>query len=607
MISKNTLLIAIAAGAAVATSAFGQCNGGAYTGTATICVGGVGSSAQFQTAALAAYQFAVGSTSSTLAGHYTAKNAGEIIDSRDTNIVPQVGNLAVVWDNATTPKQVWYYLSVDSVVGNRAYFAQPRTKLDIPSTTLASGQLIATALWGADAATLPTAVYNFINNSQFTAAFTDILPADAKFAQNRVNCGTSTTATLGCLGYGTTDANVGANIDSTFSSTTAQPVNFNIYGSDPISGNAIPAATVVPVGVAPIVFLDNRTNSSGLGYGVTATSGGVYNDIQYQATALLLYTGVNCNSSAFPVSGAPANFAINPISREPLSGTYNTAEFNIFVTNALGSVPNLYFSQESSFNSPYVVPTSFGAIQPATNNPLNGACATAANGYASSPQGARKRALGTGEMVSSVKATADSIGYIFFGYGNVSSIAASTSYGYLQYGGVDPINPSGSYNTPYSATGLNWPGYGQLPTCTVPCSITPGTSFPNIRSGAYQAWSLLRAVADAGTTSLTYLTSLAGGMANEINGTEPDFLPYSNSADGDPGFIAYRQHFAPGDSAGTPTFNFNSGNQWNNGPQTYSGVTFNGGTFEAGGDVGGCLDYKYDSPNTNYPNGGCRH
>jgi len=346
-----------------------------------------------------------------------------------------------------------------------------------------------------------------------------------------------------------------------------------------------------------------------LGSGVSATSGGAFTDITYQATALLLFTGIDCDSSAFPAGpNSPANFAINPIIREPLSGTYNTAEFNVFVTNALGNTSGLYFSQEGLFVTPYAIPTSFVAIQPATNNPLNGACPGGNNGFAAGPQGARKRAIGTGEEVNSVKATADSIGYAFFSYGNVAPLAGSTNYGYLQYGGVDPINPSGSYNTPYSSGGLVWPGYGQLPTCTAPCPITAGTSFPNIRNGAYRAWSLLRAVADTGTANLTNLQTLAQNMANEVNNTQPDFMPYSPAADGDPGFIGYRQHFNPNNSAGTPAFSFNAGNLWNNGPQTISGpVTYNGGTTEAGGDVGGCLDYKYDAANTNAPNGGCRY
>jgi hypothetical protein len=568
--SIRNLLIAGATAALFAASASAQ-----------LMVQGAGSSAQFQAASLAAYQLA-----GSGAGHYTAKNAGEIIDTRESGIPPELGNLSVVWNSAQT--QAWTYLSVDSVVGNRAYFAQPRTTLSLVSPLPAAGQLISTVLWGADASTIPAAVITLINNQAFNVAYTDILPADAKFAINRVNCGTPTTATLGCLGYGSTavppDPNVGTPIQSAFSTTVAHPVNFNIFGSDPITGAAIPNYTVVPVGVSPILLIANRTDASGLGQ--TA----LFSDITFQATAQLLWTGTDCAGSAWGAYDSAHLFAVNPIQREPMSGTMNTFEFNFMVQNAQGNVADGYFSQESIFNSPYFVPVDFGAIQPAANNPLNGACPGGPNGYASAAQGNRMRAIGTGEMVSAVKATTDSIGYIFFGYGNVSSIAGTPSYGYLTYQTVDPINPSGSYATPFVSGGLNYPGNGELPVCTVPCPITPGTSFPNVRNGGYKQWSLLRAVADAGSVALTNLQALATVVANQINSTEPDFVPFNAASDGDPGLSIYRSHFNPVASpsgtgiTGGASFQFNSSNTPNNGITTPSA--------EAGGDVGGCLQYQ---------------
>jgi hypothetical protein len=91
-------------------------------------------------------------------------------------------------------------------------------------------------------------------------------------------------------------------------------------------------------------------------------------------------------------------------------------------------------------------------------------------------------------------------------------------------------------------------------------------------------------VADAGSAALTNLQALAAAEQNEINGTEADFLPFSATSDGDPGFVGYRSHFVPGMN-GTPAFNFNAANTPDNGLGTNP---------EAGGDVGGCLDYKYD-------------
>src|SRR5271165_1148699 len=92
---------------------------------------GAGSSAMFQ-------QFLVAAINDpTLAGssshHYSIKgtcsgvNCAQAFDSRTggggTVSDHQGGNLWVAWDSAVS--QVWVYLSVDSVVGNRLYFAQP--------------------------------------------------------------------------------------------------------------------------------------------------------------------------------------------------------------------------------------------------------------------------------------------------------------------------------------------------------------------------------------------------------------------------------------------------------------------------------------------------
>ncbi len=566
MKNVNKILLIAMAGALAMTA-----------GAQTLQVGGVGSSAMYNTASLAAYQLAGGSGSS--AGHFTASNAGQIVDGRDAAIVNQTGNLAVVWDNATAPTKVWFYLSVDSVVGNRAYFSQPRATLLVTNSTVA-GNKISSTLWGADAAAIPSAVLSVINTAAFTAAFTDILPADAEFAEQRVNCN-SGTPTLKCLGYGTSNPSVGTAIQSEFTTANAQPVAFNIYGNDPITNTAIPAHTVVDIGVSPIVFVVNRSNAAGLGTGVSATSGGTFTNIAFPTTAQLLFTGTACDSSSFGISGAPI-FPINPILREPISGTMNTTEFNVFAAN---DPVNLYFSQEGILTAPYTnLAADFTAFPPATNNPLNGACP--GTPYASGTQGARKRAIGTGEEVGSssnnagVYATTDSIGYTFFSYGNVAPLAGSLKYGYLQFENVDPINPSGHYNTPLISGGLKWPGYGQLPTCTAPCFITPGSSFPNVRNGAYRVWSLLRSVADSGTTNLTNLQTLATTIQNEVNATVPDFVPFNATTDGDPGLLGYRIHFAP------PGVNFNATNTPNN------GIT--NPALEAGGDVGGCLDYKTD-------------
>ena len=121
---------------------------------------------------------------------------------------------------------------------------------------------------------------------------------------------------------------------------------------------------------------------------------------------------MNCDASAF---GAPAG-PIQVYLREPLSGTMNTTEYTVFrYPTANGK------SQETGVNHV---------------NPLAGkACTTG---------GKRYRSIGTGEEVNFVLNSGtnfgtDGIGYTFFSYGNVSSIANSASYGYLTLNGVDGI------------------------------------------------------------------------------------------------------------------------------------------------------------------------
>jgi hypothetical protein len=101
-----------------------------------------GSSAQWQVDAIAA------ANASTLGGakshHYTIKgkcpdtsNCGQIFDVRPGVNHAEGGNLWVVWNDAKT--EVWAYLSVDSVVGMRAFFSNPRATLQIDSGTLTAG------------------------------------------------------------------------------------------------------------------------------------------------------------------------------------------------------------------------------------------------------------------------------------------------------------------------------------------------------------------------------------------------------------------------------------------------------------------------------------
>jgi ABC-type phosphate transport system substrate-binding protein len=289
------------------------------------------------------------------------------------------------------------------------------------------------------------------------------------------------------------------------------------------------------VGISPIVFFANRSNSSGLG--AKDGSGNYYFNNLTLAQAQALWSGANCNTSAFGVSGAPsASVTVN--AREPLSGTMNTTEFQVFQVPYVSSLSSQN-SQEKNVN-----PTL------STDNPLNLTC--------TSGGGARKRAIGTGQMVNTaVKNNADSLGYAFFGFGNFSQLAGNASYGYLKLAGVDPIYNNNTYSTG-----------GLLPVCQLtPTYSCPALStlFGNLKSGSYPAWSDLRIVTDsAGSTVASSISSKIQSDLTSGTNPLPDFVPFS-------AVTIYRSHY---------------GNGYTNGSES-NGLS---GAAENGGDMNGCIE-----------------
>jgi len=554
MTTSNFLSAALLAAAVIAAPA-------ANATTVTVKVLGAGSSAMWQTAAIGAFNQLAGAGAQhfTVKGSCTSGNCAQIHDSRSSSILPEGGNLWVVWSTANpSVTNIWAYISVDSVVGNRAFFATPRTTLQIdPETETGSGfttNLISSNLWGNDAANLPSNVYAALNNATITTAFTDIRPEDAKFANCRTLNELETGTYLG-LGYGTgttCTTLIGTQILSNFSTTVANPVNFNIRGTDPITGETVKPYTTVDVGASPIVFLVNRTNPNGLGYGGVGTPAITNITVPMAQT---LWSGADCETNVFAAAGPPTSVPVYVMQREPMSGTMNTTEFTTFrcgnTAGTAGTCPVTGNTNDHNSQEKGVVPPPQGTVN--TNNPLNLPCTAGG--------GSRERAIGTSEMVgTAVKNTPDSIGYAFWGYGNVSKIAGTTSYGYLTLGGVDPIQSS------YSN--------GELPLCVSStgvsgvCPATPGTSFPNVRNGTYTAWSTLRVVTDTSGVNLTNTKILVNAIENNVNTTVPDFVPFA-AVGGDPGLQYYRSHYTQSGVAG------------NNGLS---------GQHETGGDMGGCIE-----------------
>ena len=380
-------------------------------------------------------------------------------------------------------------------------------------------------------------------------AATDIRPEDGLFADCRANSvlgggvdglkglGYGTNASGVCATFGATLAKLdGSDILSGYpaSTSTAHVLAFSITGRDPFTGTTIPVASTVSVGAAPIVFITQR--SGALASVTNAT------DSQLQT----VFGGINCDASVF---GAPSS-PIQAYLREPLSGTMNTTEYTVFRYPAFNGV-----SQETGV---------------AASNPLAKSCSSG---------GKRFRAIGTGEEVKSVQNSGtnngtDGIGYTFFSYGNVSSIANSASYGYLTLNGVDPIFHK--YGTtidpgqPSIAGAL--PSSANLPaTCAggFPCpenKIWSGNlSFPNLRNGSYRAWSVLRIVSNG--VALANAKLLVTGAQTYAATSTPDFVSVLKVGASDPGLTLLRSHYT---QSGVPPVNISSAG-------------------DKGGDAGGCI------------------
>ncbi len=509
-----------------------------------------GSSALWQSMALAAYN-----DSKCITGgkapcfHYTAKNFN-LTDTRPATKgganATDLGNVWIVWDSSTTT-QVWAFIKVDSVVGTRCYFAQPRCNVNISSFP-AAGNLISSTLWGDNSsdATPPSGVSALFTNGTLlvNTAATDIRPEDGLFAQCRANSvlggGADGLAGLGyganasgvCPSFGASLADLaGADIlsGSPGSTATAHVLAFNITGTDPFTGTAIPVASTVKVGAAPIVFLTSRSGALKSVKNVT--------DTQLHTA----FGGTKCTGNVF-TGGTTGNIQV--YLREPLSGTMNTTEYTAFRYPNVDGV-----SQETGV---------------AAANPLSKNCTTG---------GKRVRGIGTGEEVGLVQNSnanfgTDGIGYAFFSYGNVSAIANSTSYGYTTLDGVDGIFKTYASGDPGEPGNGTIPGAANLPaSCSgaFPCpesAIWTGKlSFPNLRSGTYRAWSVLRLISNgAGLSAANLLVSTAQTFA--VNNT-PDFVP-AVKVGTDAGLGVLRSHYGTG--------------------------AVNSGTKEAGRDEGGCIE-----------------
>ena len=204
---------------------------------ATLKVNIAGLSSEWQTFALAAYN---NGTSLVSGGgqtfHYTSSTNFNLVDSRGGTTTDS-GQIWIVWDSSTasTGPNVWAFISVDAVTGDRCYFAVPKCTITYPGTTLPS-PANAITVWpdgSSDTAPAGAVAGLFANASQaVSAAATDLRPEDAVFVACRANsplgagsAGGSASDGLDGLGYSQAAATQSSGACFTYSSVAQGEIN----------------------------------------------------------------------------------------------------------------------------------------------------------------------------------------------------------------------------------------------------------------------------------------------------------------------------------------------------------------------------------------------
>ena len=537
---KTFLKASFAAGLAVASLS-------AKVNAQTVEVKALGSSGLFLELGLAADYSGTGGIGATCVWSESTKT----VTASDTTLSPaatDTGNAWVAWTpqsgsctTVNSSTKIYSYLQTDSVVGNRCLFNGSKCTIAYPTTDPAPANLILPT----GEVSLPASIATALNKAAVNAAGTDIRPEDAEFAVARAlkPCGTAVASGSQYLGLGYTSSSSDP-IQSFFSTSKFNVVNFTLPST----------FTVTPVGATPVLVVVNGDGSS------SSFSNTSIKSISSKALAFFLDGTYSYSLQALSspsASGNPATVLI----REPLSGTYNTMEYN--VPNTLTNKT----SQDVGLNQPTAQKNCNGSVP--KSNPMN---------IATPSGGARKRAIGTGEELKEVLANPNSLGYGFWSVANFASFTGSGAANakYLEVDGIDPLLKSGITYT------------GVVPTTgTTELSQVDlhGLDSPT----GYPIWSLLRLV-NAGSTANPAVTSLATSAAKFVSfgstTSRPDFITPTS-------LKVVRSHFIPPAGTIEPTKAANG----------HVGLTSSACTSpEAGGDVGGVVyllttDSSYCSTN----------
>lgn len=470
-----------------------------------------------------------------------SENTSSVVatDTSSGTSLQDKGNAWVAWTPGTggtcaapsSSSNVYAYLSTDSVVGNRCLFNANLTggakcSIAYPTTDPAPAGLI---LGVSGEVALPATIAAALNKATVNAAGTDIRPEDAEFAIARAlkPCGAPVAAGSQYLGLGYAN---GGTIKSFYSSSLFNVINFSLPAS----------FTVTPVGATPVVVVVNG-NGDNTGFSQSAIT-----NLTTSALAFFLDGTYSYADQALANPSASGD-AVTTIIREPLSGTYNTMEYNI---------PNTTVQKTSQ---------DVGLVQPAAQQNCSGtAVKTNPLDIATTSGGARKRAIGTGQELSEVLANANSLGYGFWSTANFAGYtpAAAPHAKYLTIGGIDPLLKNGIAYT------------GALPLTGT--AELADVDLHTTANGTYPIWSLLRLV-NVGSTAPTAVTALATSAEAFVSfgstTSRPDFIVPTS-------LTVVRSHFLPPAGAGEPTAIANG----------HVGLPGSACTApEVGGDVGGVI------------------
>jgi len=523
--------------------------------------------------------------------------------------------------DGTTLTSVCVYLAVDSIVGQRLFFATNSGGTQAGTIDFSGGCSSGfpipgdnqVPLFPADTP-LPAAVCNALNGKPFNAAPTDIRAEDALFGTQRACAAYAASGT----GFGYACTAPASEIESGVGGSTGkvQTVEYAISGQDPITSTQIvhskagadgaPWVSINGGGQAVLVLV-NTHDATVNGFGSTT-----FNNINRPDLARV-FTGGATRTRDVIGGTTLATKPLTALVREPLSGTFNTFEFQ--VTRTL----EWNHTQEDLTNkSGGLIANGIGIAAPTgwvnenggtSGNPLDWKN-TATNGL-------KVRVIGTGEMISTIDTNGltdigglntltNQIGYAFFSFGNVKGAVGAAKY--LLVDGVDPLFDGGS-GPNQNPGGI---GSGALPLCTG-TGCPNGVSLTNIANGSYPLWNFLRVVTTGPlggyTVTGNQVTGCVAGatvcqmvLAMQASfSTIPDLVPISK-------MDAFRSHssFAAG---GTPAVTFPPHNGYKhygtgvvNTPCGFAPVTGAAVQYECGSDVGGAryliqqeLDYNTDA------------